>query len=507
MKRISLLRLIYPLLFYFFFASCQTNQEGSFNVSATLAFDQEEKQGPNKVLTSSTQSLNRYHSALRGFSEANLAYDASSKTISLQLLKDDHEMTLNKINSKFLLPLLPYKHESTINDFDKANLTLAEFARNGVSLSYQENNTKFGFFNASPNLFNDEAEYLFNGTEMEPNKKVKPKRFSIINNCLNPGLWELSGSDAVGEMFHSWFTLPWDKYFEMVKQENDIENPAEELKRFVESNDVFEKIPAELHKLRSVEKELLQSNARLASNKVIGAYSSQDSRRKVQRGFYRIFRDSQEIQASTFGDLEAGDIFSLHSFENPGVYNSNDRMKIEFSPDWKKTIIRQVNPLTSYGGKHDTYGKYGYLEIELFSKDQTQSFVAGNIPIALLGYGEDYRIPAFGVGVLDASEPIERRFLRIEKGQFPHYAYLIQKNESGDFLINNHLTGYEQIYFRPVLDGDELFLKMTIVSYERIVDLMEFEIPITGSLKEKIQKACSEYKKPIHEVYQDSNIF
>jgi len=476
-------------------------------VSATLALDQEEKQGPNKVLTSSTQSLNRYHSSLREFSEANLVYDAANKTISLQLIRDDQTMTLNKINSKFLLPLLPYKHESTINDFDKANLTLAEFARNGVSLSYQENNTKFGFFNASPNLFNDEAEYFFNGTEMEPNRKVKPKRFSIINNCLNPGLWELSGSDAVGEMFHSWFTLPSEQYFEMVKLENNIDNPSQALKTFIETNDVFNQIPAQLYKLRSIEKELLQSKARLAANKAIGAYSSQDSRRKVQRGFYRIFRDSQEIQASKFGDLQSGDIFSLHSFKNPGVYDSKDRMKIEFSPNWEKTIIRAVKPLTTYGGKHDAYGKYGYLEIELFSKDESQSIIAGNIPIALLGYGEDYRIPAFGVGVLDASEPIERRFLRVEKGQFPHYAYLLEKNASGDLLINNHLTGYEQIYFRPVLIGQDLSLKMTIVSYERIVDLMEFEIPITGDLKDKIKKACTEYKKPIHEVYQDSNIF
>ncbi len=486
--------------------ACDAEKQ-SFSIAAELKFEQEEKQENNKVLTSSTQSLNRYHSSLREFSTANLNFDANSNSINVKLEKGGKKLVLDKIDARFLLPLLPYKHDSQIDDFDKANLTLAEFARNGISLSHQKNNSKFGFFHGSDELFNDEPEYSFIGSEIGPNKNVRPKRFSIVNNCLNPGLWELSATDAVGEMFHSWFTLPYNHYFNMVKAQNNIDNPAEELKSFVESNDIFKNIPAKLDRLRNVKKEILVSKAVISQHKEIGAYSSQDSRRKVQRKFYNIQRNGAQIETKNFGDLVSGDVFSLHSFENPGVYNSKKRMDIVYNPNWEKVVFNIVEPKTSYGGKHDQYGANEYLEVELFSKDESQSIVAGNIPIQLITFAEDYRIPAFGAGVLDASENIERRFLRLEEGPYPQYAYQIEKNQKEDLLINNHLTGYEQIYFRPVLIDQDLILKMTIVSYERIVDLLEFEIPITGELKDKIMKASLAYKKPIYEVYQDSNIF
>lgn len=409
--------------------TCKSDSQDSFSVVSDLAFEQEQKIGENKVLTSSTQSLNRYHSSLRGFSNTKLSYDADRRTINLNFEKEEQKLSLNNIDARFLLPLLPYDHSAVIDDFDKANLTLAEFARNGISLSHQDDNTEFGFFNGSDQLFNDEAEYSFDGSTMKPNQKVRPKRFSIVNNCLNPGLWELSASDAVGEMFHSWFTLPTEKYFSMVKKENNIENSAEELKTFVETNDIFQSIPAKLDILRSVDRVILETTASLSQTKEIGAYSSQDSRRKVQRGFFKILRNQQEVQASTFSDLQAGDIFSLNSFENPGVYNRKKRMEIVFDPEWEKVTCSIVNPKTTYGGQHNKYGSNEYLEIELFSKDKSRSFIAGNIPIQLLAFGEDYRIPAFGAGVLDASENIERRYLRLKEGPYPHYAYLIEKKQ------------------------------------------------------------------------------
>ena len=166
----------------------------------------------------------------------------------------------------------------------------------------------------------------------------------------------------------------------------------------------------------------------------------------------------------------------------------------------------EVEPLTSYGGKHDGYGKFGYLEIHLKSSTNKESIIAGNIPIQLLVFSEDYKIPAFGVGVLASSELVERRFLRLNEGPYPHYAYLAKEKDNQLFLLNNHPVGYEQIYLRPFQKEGKTYLRMTIVSYERIVDLLEFNIPIEGELLKRIQQASATYKPPIYEVYQDTNI-
>lgn len=478
----------------------------SFSLLLATSFEEEEKISENKVLSSSTQSLNRYHSVLRELPQTHFEYDAKRQEIELSLSNDQEQLQLKNIDARFLLPLLPYPHKKRIDDFDKANLLLAEFARNGISLSYQTDNSAFGFFSASAGLFNDEGEYYYHTEGIQPNRGVRPKRFSITNNCLDPGLWELNATDAVGEMYHAWFSLPEDRYQQMVKDQNGLENSVEELADFVANRQHFAGIPLDLARLREVRGEYLTSRAQLSQDKALGAYSSQDSRRKVQRGFFRILREGEAVALDKLEELQTGDAFSLHSFQAPGVYRTADRTTIPHNANWEEIVLREVSPKTSYGGRHEDFGKYGYLELELFAKDKSQSIIAGNIPIQLLVLGEDYQIPAFGAGVLPASEPIERRYLRLQQGPPPAYAYLTQLQDGKQFMLNNHPAGYEQIYLRPFLQKQQLMLRITIVSYERIVDLLEFVVPITGPLAEKINKASEEYQPPIHLVYQDSNI-
>ena len=57
--------------------------------------------------------------------------------------------------------------------------------------------------------FNNEAEFIYTSQgEIQPNKQVRPKRMSVVNNCLDPCLWEINASDAVGEMYHAWLDMP-----------------------------------------------------------------------------------------------------------------------------------------------------------------------------------------------------------------------------------------------------------------------------------------------------------
>ena len=198
-------------------------------------------------------------------------------------------------------------------------------------------------------------------------------------------------------------------------------------------------------------------------------------------------------------------VFQLHSFLPPGVYDYTDPFKIPYNPQWKDVSIYEVEPKTSYGAPIKNYQELGTIELVLEAPNQEQ-LIVGNIPVALLVFSADYSIPAFGVGVLSSSELIERRHLRLKDGPLPHYAYLAQKNDNELALLNNHERGFEQIYLRPFLRDDQMYLRFTVVSYERIVDLLEFEIPITGELKKRIIKANSNYQPPVYEIYSDSNV-
>ena len=486
---------------------CKETALSSLKISSPLALDQEQQLSPQKALNSGTQSINRYKSMLRDFSNINLEYLPSSKTLELSLEKpsSQEKVDFHQIDLDYLVPLLPYTHASLLDDFDKANLLLAEFARNGINLSYQETNDHYGYFNATDSLFNHDGEYLFDGTQILPNPGVRPKRMSVVNNCLQAGLWEINASDAVGEMYHGWFSIPEEKYFELLQQHHELENSAQELQAFFQAN-ALDGIPVHLDRLRQRKKLLLESTAQVAVSKRLGGYSSQDSRRKVQRGFYKIMREGTEFQCDSFGQLQISDTFQLYSFIPPGIYNQETPFRIPYDPHWSKVALYEVAPLTTYGHDHSQFSDQGYLEIVLHHAERPEALIVGNVPIQLLVYSEDYKIPAFGAGVLTSSERIERRHLRLQQGPAPYYAYLVQDpDQPHPKLINNHHRGYEQIYLRPFQRQQQHFLRFTLVSYERIVDLMEFEIPLKGDLISRIQEANQAYQPPLYEVYTDDN--
>ena len=510
-QSLSLLKaLVFSMGILAMLSACQPDAQVASFEAIPLKLDQENQLNEQKALNSGTQSLNRYHSVIRELDELSMHYDADRKKLALDLQQKTagaSSLQIPNIDIQYLVPLLPYSHAPQIDAFDKANLLLAEFARNGISMSYHEKNEVLPYFYAGADFFNDEAEFVYTAQgEIMPNKQVRPKRMSVVNNCLDPCLWELNASDAVGEMYHAWVNIPEALYYSMIKDQNGIENEATELSTFINHPPSLEEIPLELDRLRSVGKELLSTEAAIASSKEIGAYSTQDSRRKVQRGFYRMMRDSARFSPKTFGEMEAGDIFDLHSFKAPGIYDQHTRMQVSYNPDWEKVTIRQVEPKTSYGGKHDSYGKFGYIELELKSHDGKNSIIAGNIPVELLVFNEDYKIPAFGAGVLSSSERVERRFLRLQSSSYPYYAYMAKNVGEQQFLLNNHEIGYEQIYLRPFQKDQKTYLRVTVVSYERIVDLLEVEIPLDQDLTNKIIKASEAYKPPVYEVYTDTNI-
>lgn len=483
--------------------------ESSTPKKVPILLDQEECDLDGNVINASTQSINRYNSVLRDFDQLEVKWEPGQKELSLNLWNEDKQQSveLKTIDIRFLSPLLPYKHQN-LDNFDRTNLMLAECMRTSISLAKSEDQSKYGHFTSiDQSLFNDE-EYLFEENEIKPNPQVRPNRISVANNCLNPGLWEISASDSVGEMYHGWFEMPKDIYFDIVKEVNQLkEVDAEEIAKALDCNANFNAV-LDLQRLRKVEDKLGTYKATLVKNKPIGSYSSQESRRKVQRGFFSIERDNEKIEASELGSLQEGDEFKLMAFVAPGIYTEKyEKIVAPFSDQWEDVEIRRVEPLTRYPESTPSFDSMGHLEVTVYSKDRTQAIIVGNIPVELLVFQEDYRISGFGVGIFPPSELAERRYWRLKEGPAPHYAYLVSIKEDGEkTIINNHNYHIEQAYLRPVKSEDGVALNLTLVSYERIVDLMEVSIDLDKELSQLIEKASEQYKTPLFRSYSDSNV-
>ncbi|MGZ3425288.1 MAG: hypothetical protein ACXVCV_01510, partial [Polyangia bacterium] len=365
-----------------------------------LARDQEERLA-DQPLSSSTQSVNRYRSVLSRFDAVDVRYDVRSGRIGLRFDVDgkpDDGVAYDAIDARFVVPLLPYPHGRALSPFDKLNLMLAEYSRNGVELSLQEQNSEYGYAATRGALFNDDEEYRFEAGKVVPNPGARPKRMSLVNNCLFPGLWELSASDSVGEMWHAWMTLPKHGYFELVRAVDGIDAGDDLLADVLDYHKTIPRVPIELDRLRGVVRELGTIPVAVDASRPLGSYSTQDSRRKLQRKFYRVERDGKEITASTFGDLRPSDRFQFFSFVPPGIYTKKTLRAVPYEPIWTTATLREVTPRTRYAATPSQHPyRKGALELVLGSGDGKRAIVVGNLPIDLLVFQEDYDVPGFGV--------------------------------------------------------------------------------------------------------------
>ena len=473
-----------------------------------LAPDQEERLA-DQPLSSSTQSVNRYRSVLSRFDTIDLLYDAQKGRLRVRF--DDKGapsdlVSYENVDARFVVPLLPYAHGRALTPFDKLNLMLAEYSRNGIELSLQEKNSEYGYA-TTHGLFNDDEEYRFDAGKVVPNPGAKPKRMALTNNCLFPGLWELSASDSVGEMWHVWMTLPQHGYFDLVRAVDGLDAGDAELEDVLDYHKSIPRVPIDFDRLRQVVRTIGTFPVAVDTKKAIGCYSTQDSRRKVQRKFYRVERGGQEIAATTFADLRPGDLFRFYSFVPPGIYTKKTLRTVPYEPIWTTATLREVTPRTRYGAAPSPH-RYvdGALELTLRSGDGKRAIVVGNVPIDLLVFQEDYDVPGFGVGVPRASEPIEQRHLFFRDGPAPVYAYAADADGNALFVANNHELGLEQIYLRPVRRGADVFLKVTLVAYERIIDILEVDVKLPDGLAKKVIDASDHYQRPLWRSFSDSNL-
>ena len=279
---------------------------------------------------------------MRNLTTAAVAFQPNGAyfRVSLNDSAAKKQLAFDKIPAHYLLPVLPYEGPKT-TAFDVANLVLAEYARNGINLAPDLKNDYYPSFSTSSQLFNDQGEYTFAGGQYQPNPGTKPKRVSLVNNCLDPGLWELSAKDAVGEMYHGWMQLPRPFYLQTVASLNTLDPFL--LESAYDQPGLFDHAPLELDKLRVLGEKVVAAPVAYHEEKAIGSYSNQDGRRKGQRKFYKLLRGEEEMAAATFSALQTGDLFSLHSFDPPGIYNPDKATLVPFSRHWERAEISTVN--------------------------------------------------------------------------------------------------------------------------------------------------------------------
>ncbi|MFT4975118.1 MAG: hypothetical protein ACI8S6_001005 [Myxococcota bacterium] len=462
--------------------------------TVALTPDQEDRGEDGTLFTPNTQSFLRGHHWLDGVSMVELLSTQSGGR--LVLANSGDHLTLENVALEQLVPRLHYAPASPPDAFDAMNLMLAEYSRNGLTLPYGEPGDTAPHFQTS--LTTELPWSLSAPFQFEPAPRVRPLRMGIVNNCLAPGLWELTASDRAGELYHSWFTFPEGAYSALVAQTNGVsEDFAVEATQWR-----AEAVPAGLSRLRTIIEDLGVVPARLAPDGEIG-FSSQSSRRKLAQAFVQVGAENPR-QPITRQELISEPV-QLVDFVPPGKYAQQQRRTFDltFLSAPASATVRTVTPKTAYRWQTDPPPpQETTIEIELDLT--THRIVLGNLPLALLVPQEEFAIHGFGVGVLAASTPAERRLLLLSQGPAPSFAYLL--DETGQQVLNSHDRGIEQVFIRAHVRGSTPYWEITVTSFERIVDLVRFHIEMPAALHEAARAAAGQYISPVYFTYRDDNL-
>jgi len=182
----------------FFFGCTTTEKKYQVNVKPNL----EDKLENGRPYTASTQSFLRDSHWLETVNKANIQFNGEYQgSIELQSSDATKFFKAKNINFNQLVPRLHYKPSEKVDDFDLFNLMLAEYSRNGLSFPFGRDGDEMTHFQTD--LENGIPWKLKGDYEFGANPLYKPVRFSVVNNCLNPGLWEFNASDKTGEVYHS----------------------------------------------------------------------------------------------------------------------------------------------------------------------------------------------------------------------------------------------------------------------------------------------------------------
>jgi hypothetical protein len=454
--------------------------------------------------TPSTQSFLRYNHWLEGVDTLDITIDKNMKSrVRFHDIEDpDASFELANYPLDYLLPRLNYPVDGEADAFDAFNLMLAEYSRNSVSVPIGKKGDSMAHYKSN---FEDGFPWYLGKEDytLIPNKKFRPFRVSMVNNCLFPGLWELSATDRAGELHHSWFRFPKDTYYQLVGELNGLD-PA-----FVKKAVAWDAsdVAVNLDRLRQLDRKV--GDVELGVNKSVAVgYSSQDSRRKISKGYVLVEEDGELKRPKKILDLLEKPAH-LSEFISPGKYSMSKRRRFDFSylTRTDNAEVFLVHPKTHYNWRKSDRSSIKTPYVEIHLKLQDYAIIIGNLPLSLLVPQEDFAINGFGVGVLSSGGLAERRRFLLTEGPAPSFAYLCHRGKTKELIaLNSHEMGLEQVFLRTHIEGDKMWWEVTITSYERMADIVKYRVEIPGELKTQVQRYQRLYIPPVFFTYRDDNL-
>lgn len=503
----KIFRFTLPLLAGLLCCACSGGPGAPEDTFEVTIHNQLEDYTPDGYLfTPSTQSFLRGEHWLDNIATATIAVnDDLSSSIEFRTAEpadQDRYFRVRNLPLDQLVPRLHYPLTGEFDDFDRFNLMMAEYSRNGLSMPFADDADQITHFET--NLENGIPWKLDDDYDFRANPLYKPVRFSVVNNCLQPGLWELSASDKTGEVYHGWFSFPQDRYLGLVSRVNGV--TTEEVGQALTWKDNDHTV-LDLERLRTVKRPISREVAAVIDEPI--SYSSQGSRRKLSKGFVTCKRDSVFDRPAFLSDLLNRET-KMCEFIPPGKYSLGKRVSFDFASLGRPEAVnvREVSPRTCYRYNEGDCGDDGmqYIEIE-FELPDGERLLLGNLPLNLLVNQEDFSLHGFGVGVLSAGGFAERRRFLIDRGFRPAFAYLARVDEDGHYRAqNSHLRGLEQVFIRSFPNADTPHWDITFTSYERITDIVKYRVPIPRELAPAQLAHTADYITPVYFSYRDDNL-
>lgn len=479
-------------------------QRASTLARVPVAANQEDRTAEGGPYSASTQSFLRGSHWLERVDHVELRDTGGLGTLVFSGADAGQALSVTRLPLEMLVPRLHYAPHDPPDAFDAFNLMLAEYSRNGQSVPWAEPDDTLAHFEA-PHLLTETPYTLRADYDFVPEPLFRPLRVAVVNNCLEPGLWELIGFDRVGEIYHAWFRLPVDVYSGLVARVNGVE-PAFAARALKWS---IEPVPLDLDRLRRASGPPEDAALALIGDDDPVGYSTQDSRQKVSKGFAEIVTREGEVAPARRGDFTRQAV-SLSEFVPPGKYSRSKRRRFDlgFLRATEGASVSHVAPLTDYAWRaaHGPTDPAGAAHVELRLRlGQGRSLVLGNLPLALLVPQEDLALHGFGVGILPADNPAERTRLLFDRGPAPSYAYVVEERGGRELALNSHDFGIEQVFIRARPEERDPHWEVTVASYERIVDLVRYRVGMPAGLVAEARAAAAGYVSPSFFTYRDDN--
>lgn len=487
------------LLLALLLTGCQEKNWGTVAVSPNL----EDLTSDSSLYTPSTQSFLRGKHWLESVDAVEIQADHNHiAQLHFNTANEQHFLNITNLPLAYLAPRLNYPAAQPPDAFDAFNLMMAEYSRTTLSVPVGQPGDATAHFET--NLVEDAPWHLKSDYHFTANPLIKPIRVGVTNNCLVPGLWEFNASDHSGEIYHSWFNMPEDRYYNLVAQVNGVDAS------FVAQATQWktDPVPLDLSRLRTIQEQIGPCDLSIRVDAAAG-YSSQDSRRKLAKRYALVEKDGALVKPERLSDLTAS-VVHMSDFVAPGKYDYYNRkaFDLSFLTKVEQAEVNRVLPLTDYNwrSKPDAAEPRAatYLEITLHLEDA--HLVIGNLPMELLVPQEDFVLHGFGVGVLTSDGIAERQKYLIEEGPAPSFAYLYRMEGNQPMALNSHDYGIEQIFIRTHIQDAEPWWEITVTSFERIVDIIKYRISIPTALQDELNTYALEYISPLYRTYRDDNL-